>query len=70
MQQELDVLTALVDASKLQNERSKNATMMIDEKKGQPSSKVLGDDCWQENISKGFKKRQKLCPISSLMVRG
>jgi hypothetical protein len=29
MQQELDVLIVLVDASKLQNERSKNATMMI-----------------------------------------
>jgi hypothetical protein len=45
MQQELDVLTTLVDVSKLQKERRKNATMMIDEREGLlPSSKVVGDD--------------------------
>jgi hypothetical protein len=44
--------------SKLQKERSKNTVMMIDERKGMvPSSKVLGDDCWQEKNSKSFKKR-------------
>jgi len=46
MQQELDVLTTLFYASKLQKERRKNATMMIDEREGLLlSSKVVGDDC-------------------------
>jgi len=45
--------------------------MMIDEREGLlPSSKVVGDDCWQEKNSKGFKKRLKLYPLSLLMIRG
>jgi len=57
--------------SKLQKERSKNATMMIDKREGLlPSSKVVGNDRWQEKNSKGFKKRLKLCPLSLLMIQG
>jgi hypothetical protein len=56
---------------KLYKKRSKNAAMMIDEREGLlPSSKVVGDDCWQEKNSKGFKKRLKLYPLSLLMIRG
>jgi hypothetical protein len=44
-------------SSKLQKERSKNVVMMIDEREGLlPSSKVVGNDCWQE---KNFKRLQK-----------
>jgi hypothetical protein len=50
---------------------SKNAAMMIDKREGLLSStKVVGDDCWQEKNSKGFKKSLKLCPLSLLMIRG
>jgi hypothetical protein len=43
--------------SKFQKERSKNTVMMIDEREGLlPSSKVVGDDCWQEKNFKAFKK--------------
>jgi len=45
--------------------------MMIDGKEGMlPSSKVVGDDCWQEKNSKCFKKRLKLCPLPLLMIQG
>jgi len=44
--------------------------MMKDERKRLlTSSKVLGDDCWQEKNSKGFKKRLKICPLSLLMIQ-
>jgi protein involved in sex pheromone biosynthesis len=57
--------------NKLQKERSKNTAMIIDERKRLlPSSKVLGDDCWQKNNFKGFKKRIKICPLSLLMIQG
>jgi hypothetical protein len=57
--------------SKFQKEMSKNAAMMIDKREGLLSStKVVGDDCWQEKNSKGFKKSLKLCPLSLLMIRG
>jgi len=42
--------------------------MMIDEREGLPSSKVVGDDCWQEKNFKGFKKRIKLCALYLLMI--
>jgi len=35
-----------------------------------PSSKVVGDDCWREKNSKGFKKRLEICLLSLLMIRG
>jgi len=45
--------------------------MMIDEREGVPPlSKVVGNDCWQEKNSKGFKKRLKLYLLSLLMIRG
>jgi len=45
--------------------------MMIEEREGLlPSSKVVGDDCWQEKNFKGFKRRLKLCFLSLLMIRG
>jgi hypothetical protein len=57
--------------SKFQKERSKNVVMMVDRRKGLlPSSKALGNDCWQEKNSKDFKKRLKIYPFSLLMIRG
>ena len=44
--------------NKLQKQRRKYAAMMIYEIEWMLlSSKVGGDDCWQEKNSKGFKKR-------------
>jgi len=34
------------------------------------SSKVIGDDCWQEKNSKGFKKRLRNFPFNVLVIRG
>jgi len=34
------------------------------------SSKVVGDDCWQEKNSKGFKTRLRNCPFNLLVIRG
>jgi hypothetical protein len=43
---------------KLQKERRKYTAMMIYEiERLLLSSKVVGDDCWQEKNSKGFKMR-------------
>jgi hypothetical protein len=57
--------------SKLQKERRKYAAMMIYEiERLQLSSKVIGDDCWQEKNSKGFKKRLRNCPFNLLVIRG
>jgi chloramphenicol O-acetyltransferase len=54
MKQELDVLTATVNA---QQERRKFAAMMIYEmKRLLLSSKVVGDDCWQERTPKASKR--------------
>jgi hypothetical protein len=64
MQQELDVLTALVP-SNLQKERSKNAAMTIDKR-----AATFIQSCWQEKNSKCFKKMLKLFPLSLLMIRG
>jgi hypothetical protein len=51
--------------SKLQKERRKYAAMMIYEiERLLLSSKVVGDDCWQEKNSKGFKKRLRNCPFN------
>jgi protein involved in sex pheromone biosynthesis len=45
--------------------------MMIDESEGLlPSSKVVGDDYWQEKNFKGFKNRLKLFLLSLLMIQG
>jgi hypothetical protein len=55
--------------SKLQKERRKNAAMMIYEiERLLLSSKVVGDDCWQEKNSKGFKKRLRNCPFNLLLI--
>jgi hypothetical protein len=35
----------------------------------QLSSKVVGDDCWQEKNSKGFKRRLRNCPFNLLVIR-
>jgi hypothetical protein len=57
--------------SKLQKERRKNVAMMIYEiERLLLSSKVVGDDCWQEKNSKGFKKRLRNCPFNLLVIRG
>jgi hypothetical protein len=46
--------------SELQKKRRKNTAMMIYEmERLLLSSKVVGDDCWQEKNSKGFKKKAK-----------
>ena len=46
--------------SELQKKRRKNTAMMIYEmERLLLSSKVVGDGCWQEKNSKGFKKRLK-----------
>jgi hypothetical protein len=57
--------------SKLQKERRKNDAMMKYEIE-QPllSSKVVGDDCWQEKNSKGFKMRLRNFPFNLMMIRG
>jgi hypothetical protein len=56
---------------KLQKERRKYAAIMIYEIEWlQLSSKVIGDDCWQEKNSKGFKKRPRNCPFNLLVIRG
>jgi len=45
--------------------------MMIDESEGLlPSSKVVGNDYWQEKNFKGFKNRLKLFLLSLLMIQG
>jgi len=57
--------------SKLEKERRKYAAIMIYEiERLLHSSKVVGDDCWQEKNSKGFKKRLGNCPFNLLVIRG
>jgi hypothetical protein len=57
--------------SKFQKERRKYYAMMIYEiERPLLSSKVVGDDCWQEKNSKGFKKRLRNCPFNLLVIRG
>jgi len=57
--------------SKLQKERRKKAAVMIYKIKWlQLSSKVVGDDFWQEKNSKGFKRRLRNCPFNLLVIRG
>jgi hypothetical protein len=69
MKQELDVLTTTVNAQQLQKERRKYAAMMIYEiERLLLSSKVVGDDCWQEKISKGFKTRLRNCAFNLLVI--
>jgi hypothetical protein len=58
MKQELDVLTAALNAQQASEREEKKAPMMIYKiERLQLSSKVVGDDRWQEKNSKGFKKR-------------
>jgi hypothetical protein len=52
MQQEIDVLTTFVNAQQ------------VSELDVLPSSKVVGDYCWQEKNFKGFKKKLKLYPLT------
>ena len=33
------------------------------------SSKVVGEDCWQEKHSKGFKMRLRNCPFNLLVIQ-
>jgi hypothetical protein len=57
--------------SKLLIERRKNAAMMIYKiERLLLSSKVVGDDCWPEKNSKGFKKRLRNCPFNLLVIKG
>jgi len=57
--------------SKLQKERRKKVAMMIYKiERLQLSSKVVGDDCWQEKNSKGFEKRLRNCPFNLFVIRG
>jgi hypothetical protein len=57
--------------SKLQKERRKNGAMMKYEiERLLLSSKVVGDDCWQEKNSKGFKMRLRNYPFNLLVIRG
>jgi hypothetical protein len=71
MKQEFDVLTATVNAQQASkreekircNDDIRNRRLLL-------SSKVVGDDCWQEKNSKGFKKRLRKCPFNLLVIRG
>jgi len=57
--------------SKLQKERRKNGAMMKYKIERQLlSSKVVGDNCWQEKNSKGFKMRLRNCPFNLLVIQG
>jgi hypothetical protein len=57
--------------SKLQKKRRKHAAMMIYEiERLLLSSKVVGDDCWQEKNSKDFKRRLRNSPLNLLVIRG
>jgi hypothetical protein len=57
--------------SKLQKNRRKYTAMMIYEIEWLLlSSKVVGDDCWQEKNSKGFKKRLRNFPFNLLVIQG
>jgi hypothetical protein len=50
--------------NKLQKERSTNVVMMIDEREVMlSSSKVVSDDCWQENNSEGYQNRLTLAAL-------
>jgi len=65
MQQELDVLTTLVNAQQV-SEREEQKHRNDDRRREGvlPSSKVVGDYCWQEKNFKGFKRKLKLYPLT------
>jgi hypothetical protein len=50
--------------------RKKAAMMIYKIEQLQLSSKVVGDDCWQEKNSKGFKKRLRNSRTNHLEERG
>jgi hypothetical protein len=65
MQQELDVLTTLFNAQQV-SEREEQKHRNDDRRREGvlPSSKVVGDYCWQAKNFKGFKKKLKLYPLT------
>ena len=63
------MLTVEVNAQQASKIEEKNAAMIIYEiERLLLSSKVVGDDCWQEKNSKGFKKRLRNCPFNLLVI--
>jgi hypothetical protein len=70
MQQELDVLTALVDAQQA-SEREERKHHNDDIRKRKVVTFI--QSCWRRLLAKknfkGFKKRLKLCLLSPLMIQ-
>jgi hypothetical protein len=69
MQEELDVLIALIDARQA-SERAEQKHRNDDRRKRRTTTFI--QSCWrgllQEKNFKRFKKRLKLCPLSLLMI--
>jgi len=70
MKQELNVLTTSVNAQQASEREDKiRCNNDIQNRTAATFIKVVGDDCWQEKNSKGFKKRLRNCPFNLLVIR-